>query len=83
MLPSSELFAGRSQDCCICFLDPDDFSWPIGRGTNPLDEVGFELNSRLPGFTCELPKIDEGGGGPAGVKVFVDDGGGASGVVEG
>ena len=41
----------------------------------------------MPGLTCELPNMDEGGGTPAGVKELVDEagrlGGGPAGVVVG
>lgn len=49
----------------------------------PLVEVDFEPKSCLPDFSGELPKMDDGGGAPAGVNEFVEDGGGPAGVVEG
>jgi len=42
----------------------------------------FDLNNVFPEPSCELPKIDEGGGS-AGVKEPTDDGGGPAGVVDG
>lgn len=61
--------------------------WVVGLLENPLLVFGFEKFNLLPGLICELPSIDEGGGGPAGVKELVDDvgrlGGGPAGVVVG
>lgn len=83
MLPSTDVFTSRSHGCELGFLRPAEVLGSSTSGTNASAEVGFEPKSCLPGFACELPKMDEGGGAPAGVNEFAEDGGGPAGVVEG
>lgn len=83
VLPNSELFALRSHDDGIGFRTPEDFAWSDVRLKEVLPEAFFASKSRVPDLGCELPKMDEGGGTPAGVKELVEDGGGPAGVVEG
>ena len=54
---------------------------PFRRPELPIEEP-LDLNRVFPDPSCELPKIDDGGGS-AGVKDPTEEGGGPAGVVEG
>lgn len=55
----------------------------LGRLEDLLLKACLGAKSRVPDLGSELPKIEEGGGTPAGVKELVEDGGGPAGVVDG
>lgn len=68
------------------FLDlliPGDLPLSVVLEMMPLLAFCFLLGRLVPDLRFELPKMEEGGGCPAGVNELVDEGGGPAGVVEG
>lgn len=80
LLPSKDLLPESG------FFDlviPADLLLSMVFERDPLLALCFLLRRLVPELRFELPKMEEGGGCPAGVNELVDEGGGPAGVVEG